>query len=225
VEGLPGVIAFALGTLGGPDNLHFLAEQVADPRTAIDTQWSIADSLLLFNPADVTEHALTRMRGNPNLHALAAYMIGRLRIATPDSPEMKFLVDLLQSADVNTRGVAVKALGRLGETRYREDCELMASNRWDQVSRRGLIAVPRKTSERTELRIRAIETLRLIGTRESLEALRNVRNWRPRGSAGDRDTSELVQLSYEVSEDIYWRVTGGLEGDFLEPLEHGPSAN
>jgi hypothetical protein len=28
-----------------------------------------------------------------------------------------------------------------------------------------------------------------------------------------------MQLSYAVSEDIYWRITGGLEGDFFEAVE------
>ena len=34
-----------------------------------------------------------------------------------------------------------------------------------------------------------------------------------------------MQLSYEVSEDIYWRVTGGLEGDFYEPRRAADSSH
>jgi hypothetical protein len=223
--GLPGVIAFALGTLGGPDNLTFLADRLLHPATSDDTQWSIADSLLLFNVPDVVERVIPRMCETPALHAHAAYMIGRLRTARPNSPEMNFLVKLLHSPDITARGAALKALGRLGESRYREDCELIAGARWDQVARRGVIAVPKRSRERTELRVRAIETLRLIGTRESLAALRKVRNWRPKGSSADRDHSELMQLSYEACEEIYWRVTGGLEGDFLEPVDDTPPRN
>jgi hypothetical protein len=224
-DGLPGVIAFALATLGGADNLTFLANQIVHHGTPDDLQWSIADSLLLFNSTDITERVIPLICATPALHAHAAYMIGRLRTARPNGPEMKFLVELLHSPDITARGAALKALGRLGESRYREDCELIACARWDQVARRGAIAVPKGPREKSELRVRAIETLRLIGTRESLAALRKVRNWHPKGSSADRDRSELMQLSYEACEDIYWRVTGGLEGDFLEPVDDAPPRN
>ena len=65
----------------------------------------------------------------------------------------------------------------------------------------------------------AIESLRLIGTQQSLVALREARNWRPDGTANDRDASALIQLSYEVSEDLYWRLTGGSEGDVFDPAD------
>ena len=48
---------------------------------------------------------------------------------------------------------------------------------------------------------------------------REARNWRPEGGASDREATNLMQLSYAVSEDIYWRITGGLEGDFFEAAE------
>ena len=120
--------------------------------------------------------------------------------------------------------MALKALAQLGESKYREDCELMAGGQWDTVAGRQALTVPEKAGDRIALAIYAIESLRLIGEKCSLDALRNARDWRPEGLAGDRDTSHLVQLSYEVSEDIYWRVTGGLEGDFFEPLDRGPAS-
>ena len=224
VDGLPAVVAFALGTIGGDQNLRFLTEQIATPKAALDTQWSIVDSLLLFDPTEVTRHAVARMRSLPELHSQAAYLIGKLRVAAPDSDERQFLAGLLHSPSVSSRGVALKALAQLGESKYREDCELMAGGQWDTVAGRQALTVPEKAGDRIALAIYAIESLRLIGEKGSLNALRNARDWRPEGSAGDRDTSHLVQLSYEVSEDIYWRVTGGLEGDFFEPLDRGPAS-
>ena len=219
VEGVPAVVAFALGTLGGDDNRAYLAEQIVNPDAAEDTVWSIADSLLLFDPETVTRDAVTRMRKVPALHLQAAYMIGRLRVATPGSEEEAFLVGCLQSPDVMTRGVALKALAQLGHGAYRELCELIAKDGWKQVAKSKILAVPTKPAERMQLRVYALESLRLIGTEASLVALREARNWRPEGGASDREATNLMQLSYAVSEDIYWRITGGLEGDFFEAVE------
>ena len=87
VEGIPAVVVFALGTLGGDDNRAYLAEQIVNPDAAEDTIWSIADTLLLFDPETVTRDAVTRMRKVPGLHLQAAYMIGRLRLAASGSEE------------------------------------------------------------------------------------------------------------------------------------------
>jgi hypothetical protein len=219
VEGVPAVVVFALGTLGGDDNRAYLAEQIVNPDVAEDTVWSIADSLLLFDPETVTRDAVTRMRKVPGLHVQAAYIIGRLRVAAPGSEEEAFLVECLQSPDVMTRGVALKALAQLGHGAYRELCELIAKDAWKQVAKSKVLTVPNKPADRMQLRVYALESLRLIGTEASLVALREARNWRPEGDAGDREATHLMQLSYAVSEDIYWRITGGLEGDFFEAAE------
>jgi len=219
VEGVPAVVVFALGTLGGDENRAYLAEQIVHPDAAEDTVWSIADSLLLFDPDTVTREAVTRMREMPGLHVHAAYMIGRLRVATPGSDEEAFLIECLGSPDVMTRGVAVKALAQLGHGAYRELCELIAKDAWKQVAKLKILTVPAKPADRMQLRVYALESLRLIGTEASLDALREARNWRPEGGASDREATNLMQLSYAVSEDIYWRITGGLEGDFFEAAE------
>jgi hypothetical protein len=219
VDGVPAVVVFALGTLGGDENRAYLAGQIVNPKAAEDTVWSIADSLLLFDPDTVTREAVTRMREMPGLHVQAAYMIGRLRVATPGSDEEAFLIESLQSADVMTCGVALKALAQLGHAAYRELCELIAKDAWKQVAKLKILRVPAKPADRMQLRVYALESLRLIGTEASLDALREARNWRPEGGASDREATTLMQLSYAVSEDIYWRITGGLEGDFFEAAE------
>jgi hypothetical protein len=219
VEGVPAVAVFALGTLGGDESRAYLAEQIVNPDVAEDTIWSIADTLLLFDPETVTRDAVTRMRKVPGLHVQAAYMIGRLRLAAPGSEEAEFLVECLRSPDVLTRGVALKSLAQLGHGTYRELCELVAKDDWKQVAKSKTLLVPNKVADRMQLRVCAMESLRLIGTEASLVALREARNWRPEGGSSDRDGTNLMQLSYAVSEDIYWRITGGLEGDFFEAVE------
>jgi hypothetical protein len=220
VEGVPAVVAFALGTLGGDENRAYLAEQIVNPDAAEDTVWSIADTLLLFDPETVTRDAVTRMRKVSGLHVQAAYMIGRLRLAAPDSEESAFLVECLRSPDVLTRGVALKSLAQLGHGgAHRELCEAIARDDWRQAAKFKTLTIPSKAADRMQLRVCAMESLRLIGTEASLVALREARNWRPEGGASDRDATNLMQLSYAVSEDIYWRITGGLEGDFFEAVE------
>jgi hypothetical protein len=223
IAGLPAVIAFVLGTSGGADNLQFLTEALLVPGTAEDAQWSIIDSLLFFDPRDVTRLTVTKLREKPALHAHAAYIIGKLRVAEPGSEEARFLVSCLKSDMVKTRGVALKSLAQLGVTAYRPHCEWIATDAWDKLAKaKGLsqdILLPKKAEERTMLRTYALESLRLIGDEGSIQALRGARTWRADGSAADRRGSQLMQLSYEVSEDVYWRITGGREGDFYDAPE------
>jgi len=223
IAGLPAVIAFVLGTSGGDDNLRFLIDALLKPGTAEDTQWSIVDSLLFFDPGDVTRYGVTKLRENPALHKHAAYLIGKLRVAEPGSDEARFLISCLGADKVRTRGAALKALAQLGVTTYRPHCEWMASDAWDKLAKAKDqpqdILLPKKADERATLRTYALESLRLIGDEGSIKALRDARNWRPDGSPADRTGSQLMQLSYEVGEDIYWRLTGGREGDFYEAPE------
>jgi hypothetical protein len=226
IEGLPAVVAFVLGTLGGDDNQQFLIDELLAPGTAEDAQWSIVDALLFFDPGEVTRRGVARLREHPPLHMQAAYIIGKLRVAGPTSEEARFLVSCLKSDTVQTRGVALKSLAQLGVTTYRRHCEWIATNAWEKLAKaKDLpqdILLPRKADERALLRTYALESLRLIGDEGSIKVLRDARNWRPDRSAADRGGSELMQLSYEVSEDVYWRVSGGREGDFYDPMEHQP---
>ncbi|MEO7274317.1 MAG: CHAT domain-containing protein [Vicinamibacterales bacterium] len=223
IAGLPAVIAFVLGTSGGNDNLTFLTDALLAPGTAEDAQWSIIDSLLFFDPGEVTRRSVTKLREKPALHAQAAYIIGRLRVAGPGSDEAQFLVACLKSDTVETRGMALKSLAQLGVTTYRRHCERIATGAWDRLARdKDLpqdLLLPKKAEERARLRAYALESLRLIGDESSLTALREARNWRPSGSPADRQGSQLMQLSYEVSEDVYWRLTGGRDGDFYDASE------
>jgi hypothetical protein len=217
------VIAFVLGTSGGNENLDFLIDALLRPGTAEDTQWSIVDSLLFFDPGDVTRKAVAQLRENPALHKHAAYLIGKLRVAEPGSEEARFLTSCLKSDKVRTRGAALKALAQLGVTTYRPHCEWMAIDAWDTLAKAKDqsqdILLPEKAEERATLRTYALESLRLIGDEGSIKVLRDARNRRPDGRSADPTGGQLTQLSYEVSEDIYWRLTGGREGDFYEAPE------
>ena len=222
VDGVRAIVAFALGTLGGAANLAFLAQRILDPEAADDTRWSLTDALLLFDPVTVTAQAIAPMRAEPSLHAHAAYMVGRLRVTTEQTEEWRFLERCLQADDARTRGVALRALAQLGAGQYRVLCEDIAKGAWREVARDRRLVAPVTSDQRLALRRYALQSLRLIGTNESIEALRQARAAR-RGVAGaDKHTSHLDQLSYEVSEDIYWRQTGGFDGDLADPSDAAP---
>lgn len=206
VDGIPAVVAFALGTLGGADNRDFLTERILG-KAERDTQWSIADALLLFDPVEVSDHAVARMRDTADLHPHAAYMIGKLRLATQGCADVAFLEACLHSGNVTAAGMALRALAQLAVGDYRDVCEAIATGDWAKVKRARTVAVPKRSGSRVTLRQSAIESLRLIGNAESCNALRRARSSRSRRGALDRHTLELMQLSYEVSEDIFWRLS------------------
>jgi hypothetical protein len=52
----------------------------------------------------------------------------------------------------------------------------------------------------------ALETLRDVGDAGSIEVVRRARSRNP----GDH---ELRQLSFQVAEEMYWRLTGGLDSE------------
>ena len=67
--------------------------------------------------------------------------------------------------------------------------------------------------DRNRLQNAAMESLREIGTAESIVALRAARQQ----AAGM--TITLRQLSFDVAEDIYWRLTGGLSRESFDPRQ------
>ena len=203
IDGLPAIVAFALATLGTDENLAFLSAEILNPAATDDTRWSLADALLHFNPAAVSRGPIARMCEVPALHPHAAYMIGRLRVATPESAEVRFLAGCLTSAAPQTRGVALRALAQLGDESHRELCQAIVAGDWDHVA---AAIGPVTPSDHGPLRYNALESLRLIGDKESLEILRQSRLLGSRSGAYDTREGELTQLSYEVSEDVYWRV-------------------
>jgi hypothetical protein len=206
VDGLPAIVAFALASLGTDENLAFLSAEMLNPAATDDTRWSIADSLLQFNPVSVTSGPIAAMRRLPSLHAQAASMIGRLRVAVADSEEKRFLEACLTSPEPSTRGMALRALAQLGDTSCRDLSHWILLEEWTKAKPR--LGVVRK-ADRPGLRFYALESLRLLGDAESLDVLRKARKSEAWQASTDLRQADLTQLSYEVSEDVYWRVRGG----------------
>jgi hypothetical protein len=197
-DGIPAIAAFALGALGDA-NLDFLAAQLQRPETANDTAWAIAEALLELSPVEVTRKAVRPLYSRPEMGSLAAYLIGKLRIAEPGNAEFAFLCCQLQSAEAKTQGMSLRALAQLGDSTRRNLCEALVLGDWEGAGQIGL-AVPEASYDRATLRYYALDALRLIGTPESAERLRLARH-RP----GPDWPDNFVNMSYEVSEDIFQR--------------------
>ena len=90
-------------------------------------------------------------------------------------------------------------------------CESVVAGDWAKV-RQGMNLPPEIVEDdRNRLQNAAMESLREIGNAESIEALRAARQQ----AVGM--TITLRQLSFDVAEDIYWRLTGGLSGESFDP--------
>lgn len=216
-DGLASIAAFALGFLGGTENLRFLVDRITAPNISSDIIWAIGDALLQFNPVEVTDTAVARMKECSHLMSPCAYLIGKLGIAGEQSREAKFLRDCIAGEDVRTQGMALRALAQLGIENYRHLCELIASEQWVEAESTSNIHMPTEKQSQTTLIFYAIESLRLIGNESSIEELRKIRLGRCRRLPKDHQPDYLIELNFEVSEDIYWRITKGMEGDSYGP--------
>jgi hypothetical protein len=146
------------------------------------------------------------MRQVPALHPQAVSMIGKLRVAAADTEEKRFLDTCLMVPGGSTQGMALRALAQLGDTSCRDLSHHILSEEWTKVKPR--MGAVRK-ADRPGLRFYALESLRLLGDVESLEVLRKARKLDAWRSPAEPRQAALTQLSYEVSEDVYWRVRGG----------------
>ena len=74
---------------------------------------------------------------------------------------------------------------------------------------REFVAYDFRDEDLSRLRNAAIDSLRDVGTEESIHTLRKAR-------LGAGMTMTLRQLSFDVAEDIYWQLTGGLSKESFD---------
>jgi hypothetical protein len=161
-------------------------------------------------------------------------MIGRLAIASLDSPETRFLRRCLLDGDPFVQSRALRSyatiLSQQRETPgsaqalldVRTLCHDLVAGNFAMAAKRGCINLAAGFSPevRWQLRYQAFESLRSIGDCSSVEVLRQMRT--KCASSGDKERFRyglsLSRLSYEIGEEIYWRLTGGLAGESYRPL-------
>jgi HEAT repeat protein len=238
--GVAPVAAFALGTIKTDDCLKLLVNRYRAFTTESkrgDILWAITDTLSLLDPVKVTQHAILPLLDQPLWATYLAYLIGRLGIASYDSEECKFLRRCLRSDDRRLQGRALRSYAALlalqGEeassTRDLDElrglCHELVQGKFLAASKRQLIHVtyPLGKAERSQLQYQGLEALRSIGNETSIDVLRDVqrRYEAPKGARG-KQKFDVNRLSFEIAEEIYWRLTGGLSAETYLPLGSRP---
>jgi hypothetical protein len=169
-----------------------------------------------------------------------AYLIGKLGVATPESKEVGFLRRSLQAGDEELQGRALRSyaalLGLQGPSapatelkELRELCHQFVRNEFDGAAAGKLIRCSSSPEPRVreQLQYQALEALRSIGNEESIEVLRKVRQREYDAPVDETDDANgkktprsglNSRLSFEIAEEIYWRLTGGLSAETYAPL-------
>lgn len=234
------VAAFALSTIKDGESLDLLMrrfENLATISGDSDIMWAITDTLCLMNPVVVTQRAILPFLDKPEWAGQVAYMIGRLAIASHDGPECEFLRRCLLDGDPYVASRALRSyatiLSHQRETpglaqaveEVRALCHDLVSDNLAAAAKRGCINLVSGYSPegKWQLRYQAFESLRSIGDGSSLAVLRQIRT--KCSTSGDKSRFRLglslSQLSFEIGEEIYWRLTGGLAGESYRPLKPG----
>jgi hypothetical protein len=217
------IAAFALGYLDGTRAREGPAGETLVRRTLLDVfsredadrdvGWAVADTFTLLDPLWVSMHVI-----EPRLHQFVdprvPYLIGRLGMAVEGSPQRDYLEQCLVQGIPAVQARALRALGALRADAKRPLCESVVAADWAEVRRQGVNLPPEIAEEdRNRLQNAAMESLREIGNADSIAALRAARQQ----AVGM--TITLRQLSFDVAEDIYWRLTGGLSRDSFDPRQ------
>ena len=204
------IAAFALGFFDGDLARQTLLDVFAKDDTDRDVGWAVTDTFTLLDPTWVSTNVI-----EPRLKQFAdprvPYLIGWLGLATEGSAQLEYLEQCLAHGIPAVQARALRALGSLRVESTRPLCESVLAADWPEAGRQGM-NLPSKIQEedRNRLQSAAMESLREIGNAGSIDALRAARQ-RAIGM-----TITLRQLSFDVAEDIYWRLTGGLSGEVFD---------
>ncbi|HEY3443816.1 MAG TPA: CHAT domain-containing protein [Paludibaculum sp.] len=236
-----GVAAFALGTIGTDDCVDLLVKRFAEfagGNVNQDILWAITDTLSLLNPVRVTERAIIPFLDRPVFASHVAYLIGKLRIAPLDGEECGFLRQCLLSDNHQLQGRALRSLACLYSMQrhkpglsptleeLRGVCHELVLDDFASAAKRGFIQVSTgwQREQQASIRYQALEALRSVGDVTSIEVLRQVRRSydQPSDEPGvSWFAASINQLSFEIGEEIFWRLTGGLSGETFLPLQPG----
>jgi CHAT domain-containing protein len=205
------IAAFALGFFDSDPARKTLLEAFLKDETDRDVGWAVTDTFAFLDPTWVSANVIT-----PRLHLFddprVPYLIGRLGLAAEGEPQRLYLEQCLVRGIPAVQARALRALAALRVDSNRTLCEAVVAGNWSAAREKGMNLPPEITEEnRNRLRNAAVESLREIGNADSIVALRAARQ------QGEGMTITLRQLSFDVAEDIYWRLTGGLAGESFDP--------
>jgi hypothetical protein len=215
------VAAFALGQLGmdrgSPPLLAVFDPNVTMPggeRPNEEVLWAIAE---VFGNQDadwlrtnVIEWWLKRSSAPDGR---LCYLIQKCGQAPEGSLERKYLSACLKDPEPDVQSRAFRALGKLNDPTVNAwlipICHLILKDEWKKLlecSATGLEDVP-TDDHAWQLQFAALDVLRDVGDQDSMDVMRAFRL---------RTQPELSQIAFDATEQIYWRLTGGLSNENFE---------
>ncbi len=212
------IAAFAIGQAKRDIGRKMLREAYFDGGTPDrirqrnpDVMWALTEVLSQQDAAwledQVIDHWL-EAENPPKPDKQLCYLIQKLGVLSPGSRAQEYLESCLAEKVYNAQGRALRALSKLKQPELnawiRPLSEAIVQGDWTAalaMGKLGLTSVPEK-DDAWKMQQATLEILRDIGNEHSLDVVRAAR----------MSNNELVlsELSFQVAEEIYWRLSGGL---------------
>ena len=205
------IAAFALGFFDEDLARQTLLDVFAKDDTDRDVGWAVTDTFTLLDPTWVSTNVI-----EPRLQQFAdprvPYLIGWLGMATEGTrAASNTWSNASCTASPRCRRERSAHSARSEADGKRALCESVVAANWAEVRRQGMnLPAEIPEEDRNRLQIAAMESSARDRQSESIAALRTARQ------RGVGMTITLRQLSFDVAEDIYWRLTGGLSGESFD---------
>lgn len=188
---------FALGLSGRSDVIDVLAETNLQEEMNREVLWAIAEMLPRLDPAQTLDKAV-RPFLNREPDSRIVYMINK--VGREQKATSEYLERSLASGKPRVIGRAIRTLADLGDTAMKEPCEMIVRADWAALRAGGRIVLQSDPNwdDTQSLQHAALEGLRTVGDIDTIEVLQK---------AWLKLSQVLSQLSYDVAESIYWRLT------------------
>lgn len=198
---------FALGLSGRSDVTKALVEANAKPGMGKEVLWAIAEMLPRLDPEGTLDAIRPLDKQEPD--ARLVYMINKVGRADRDVRE--YLLRCLLSRKPRVIGRAARTLAEMGDERMKQLCENLVRADWAALRASGLVDLGENAPNEDDtqsLQHAALEGLRSAGDEETIEILQK---------AWLQLSKVLSQLSYDVTESIYWRLSSSKAAKARQP--------
>jgi hypothetical protein len=204
------IAAFALALFDSDAARQPLIAAFGERRTDRDVGWAVADALATLDPVWVTREVIEPRLGKVE-DPRVPYLIGRTGMAGEYPKLREYLDQCIRTGAPAVQARAIRALGELKDPGVKPLCEAIALEDWQKAKELGLkVPASPDPEDLSRLSNASFESLRSVGDLTSVEALRKARQ-------SPSMTITLRQLSFDVAEEIYWQITGGLSRETFDP--------
>ena len=206
------IAAFALGQSGCQEHQQMLVDAYEEVRE-LDLKWGIVTALGGLEAPWVQQNVIQKWiawdSGDDLRSGQTCFLIQKTQFA--DTEAREYLARCLRQGSLRLQGRALRAFAKLNdpeiEAWLRLLCQQIITRSTRQIDQ-ARIQVDAKTVAEPSMQRAALEALRDIGDPASLDIIRSAR-------ARYAGNDELRYLSFQVAEEMYWRLTGGLDQESL----------